>query len=508
MARTKTDQHHWTSGRRRRRVIASVCVCGVAVGAFFVDPANLIDDPETAVEGTTRDTATVTVASLGEEFSADGELDYADRITLYYNDGTTSTGTSQAEDGGSRSTLPSDATAVGGLDGTTEGIVFTPLVTDTATCPEPPIDTTTTTSIIPPTTIDCGEPAPPRTTVPTPTTTTPQATTSTAVAPATTAPTPTTEAAPPVASSTPGQPTGPITRGLPTGRDGGGPSSGAVTTGGDVEVQPSLVVNEIAKVDDHYANGDVLWRVNDEPTVVLLGDLPAYRRLEEGDEGPDVAQLKSNLVELGYDPDGFVTIDDTYTGATSAMVERWQNDLGIDDTGEVALDRVVFVPHTGRISSVAVAIGDAVSGGTSMLTVSSRTRQVEFPLAATDRHSLSPGDIVTVRLPDRATFEAKVTGLVDRSDGTSTVSATPTWRVDYPVDVVPVSIDWSVGGGAESTVVPATAILRTDTRNYFVEVVANDGISTMLVEVTVGDTSGGLVTVTGDLTEGDTVISP
>ena len=46
--------------------------------------------------------------------------------------------------------------------------------------------------------------------------------------------------------------------------------------------------------------GDVLYRVDDKPVLLLCGATPAYRSLSEGESGPDVEQLNANLVHLGY----------------------------------------------------------------------------------------------------------------------------------------------------------------------------------------------------------------
>ena len=46
--------------------------------------------------------------------------------------------------------------------------------------------------------------------------------------------------------------------------------------------------------------GDVLYRVDDNPVLLLCGSTPAYRSLSKGDSGPDVAELNANLVNLGY----------------------------------------------------------------------------------------------------------------------------------------------------------------------------------------------------------------
>ena len=56
------------------------------------------------------------------------------------------------------------------------------------------------------------------------------------------------------------------------------------------------------------ARGGTLFRVNNLPVVLMYGTVPAYRTLKEGvSDGPDVAQLNRNLIDLGYDPDGAIT---------------------------------------------------------------------------------------------------------------------------------------------------------------------------------------------------------
>lgn len=90
--------------------------------------------------------------------------------------------------------------------------------------------------------------------------------------------------------------------------------------------------------------GDTLMTVGSDPVVILYSELPFWRNLSEGAEGPDVEQLETNLVALGYDPDATVTIDDQYTFNTALMVERWQEDIGAEVDGIFTMADVVVVP--------------------------------------------------------------------------------------------------------------------------------------------------------------------
>ena len=50
---------------------------------------------------------------------------------------------------------------------------------------------------------------------------------------------------------------------------------------------------------DKVECGDVLYRVDDDPVLLLCGTVPAYRDLAIGDKGNDVRQLNRNLHEPG-----------------------------------------------------------------------------------------------------------------------------------------------------------------------------------------------------------------
>lgn len=115
--------------------------------------------------------------------------------------------------------------------------------------------------------------------------------------------------------------------------------------------------------------GAVIARVDEVPIVVLLGDIPMYRSLSRGDEGDDVRQLEEALVRLGHDPDGDVTVDGEFTYATEAMVESWQEDLGVDETGVVSPTDLVFAPLPAQVVVLGVDVGGSVSGTSPLMTV-------------------------------------------------------------------------------------------------------------------------------------------
>ncbi len=135
----------------------------------------------------------------------------------------------------------------------------------------------------------------------------------------------------------------------------------------------SGVVTDVVASGETLEQGDVLYYVNGEPVVVMYGDVPAYRTLRDLSEnmtGADVQQLEEALVALGYDPDLLASVDDEFTDYTETMVERWQEDLGVEETGQVAFGDVIFIPEASEIVSVHVAVGDSVNAGQPVVTIS------------------------------------------------------------------------------------------------------------------------------------------
>lgn len=135
----------------------------------------------------------------------------------------------------------------------------------------------------------------------------------------------------------------------------------------------SGVVTEVVAAGDTLSQGDVLYRVNGEPVVVMFGDVPAYRTLRDLSDnmtGEDVLQLETALVALGYDPDELAAVDEEFTDYTATMVERWQEDLGVEEDGIVQLGDVIFITGEAEVLAVSVEVGQSVGPGQPIVTVS------------------------------------------------------------------------------------------------------------------------------------------
>ncbi|MGI9598699.1 MAG: hypothetical protein ACR2QK_21220 [Acidimicrobiales bacterium] len=270
----------------------------------------------------------------------------------------------------------------------------------------------------------------------------------------------------------------------------------------------------IVDPEQELAPGDVLYERDQQPVVLLAGDVPAWRTMGVDDVGTDVAQLEANLLALGYGDESEFTDDDTFTSTTAVIVERWQADLGVEQTGTVALGDVVFSgivsgPTGGRVGSVAASVGDSTVGST-LLVLSTADRELVFTVGAESIGYISEGTVVSGRLPDRSSVEATVVDITPIGNGQSRVTAriVAADSVELPLgDAIPVTVSWTEVLSAEAVTVPAGAVIRLDRGGYAVEVVS-DRAGTELVAVEVGAHFGTDVEILAGIEPDTTVIAP
>ncbi|QJW35529.1 efflux RND transporter periplasmic adaptor subunit [Cellulosimicrobium protaetiae] len=265
--------------------------------------------------------------------------------------------------------------------------------------------------------------------------------------------------------------------------------------------------------------GEQLYRVDEVPTVLLLGDLPAYRTLQEGVSGPDVRQLEENLAALGRT--GF-DVDDRFTSATAVAVRAWQADLGVARTGVVEPGVVHYAPDAVLVADLVAEVGDDAAGD--LVVVAGQERVVTVDLDPRDARFAVAGATVSVTLPDGSVLPATVArvetvvvpgppGVAGEEDGTTVLRATVT--PDDPAalagDDAPVASTARVAFAADRRddvlTVPVAALLALAEGGYAVERVDDGG--TALVAVETGLFADGRVEVSGaGLAAGDRVVVP
>ncbi len=274
-------------------------------------------------------------------------------------------------------------------------------------------------------------------------------------------------------------------------------------------------VTAVAAEGSVVSEGDTLIEINEEPVVVLLGDLPMYRTLTAGVKGNDVLQLEETLVALGFgDIDGFVA-DGDYNGETALAVAAWQASLGQSPDGVVNLGDVYYTPTPLRIGQNLVSVGDVVGAGTPIVTTSVSDTFVTVELSTDDQDLVAVGDAVIVELPDGSTEPAVVTeiGSVVLANQQGGTYFEMTVTLDDPtaaqgLDEAPVDVQVTGDRADGVLAVPVTALLALAEGGYAVEVVQSDG-SVVLVAVEPGLFADGFVEVTSSgLRAGMEVIVP
>lgn len=150
--------------------------------------------------------------------------------------------------------------------------------------------------------------------------------------------------------------------------------------------------------------GQQLYEVDGRPVVLFYGARPEWRALALGaPDGQDVAQLKQNLIALGYG--AYVTVNDHFDNATYWAVRRWQTALGVTVTGTVGVADVVYAPGAIRVDTLSVALGDRAQPG-ALLTATGTAPIVNLSVPVAQLYLAKVGESVMVTLPDGVTTVA------------------------------------------------------------------------------------------------------
>jgi hypothetical protein len=326
---------------------------------------------------------------------------------------------------------------------------------------------------------------------------------------------------------------------------------GTLTYQAGPDGSPYSVINQsqgtytkLPEIGQVISRGQVLYRVNDSPVVLLYGSTPAYRTLSAGATGADVAELNANLITLGYATSSQLSPTSASFGwATTTALEKLQAHLEVTQNGTLALGQAVFEPTAVRVTSQSAQLGGSTQAGQTVMQGSSTTRQVQVALDASQQTDVAVGDKLTVTLPNNQTTPGVVSsvgtvatclsnsgssgsstssatpGTDTCSSGSSGSSTTPTITVDVtpsdPADTgtwdqAPVQVTITTARVPSALVVPVTALMALSGGGYAVEVV-DPGGTNHLVPVSLGlfDDADGLLQVTGSgLAAGQKVVVP
>lgn len=282
------------------------------------------------------------------------------------------------------------------------------------------------------------------------------------------------------------------------------------------------VVTTVAAVGTTVSAGQALFSIDLQPTVLLTGDVPAFRQLDvDSSGGADVRQLEQALVDLGFG--GGITVDEDFTSATATAVKAWEKALGRPEPdGVVPLGDVAFAPGPVRISEITASVGTQVKSEAAVVQATPTTKVVTMDLGADAANRLELGAAVGLELADGRTTTGRIAAIATAATpaatgggpgGGPTVAVTVAFDDPAAADgmdsgTVDVTIERSRVDGA--TAVPVTALLALAEGGYAVEVVDNAAVDgTRLVGVTVGTYADGFVEVEGDgISPGTAVVVP
>ena len=303
---------------------------------------------------------------------------------------------------------------------------------------------------------------------------------------------------------------------------------GTLTYQAQVDGSPYAVINHARGTytglpggGARVACGGVLYRVNDNPVVLLCGSTPAYRSLSQGASGADVAELNANLVHLGYATRAQIDPSSRRFGsATRSALERLQSRLGEARTGALKLSQAVFLPQAVRIAGVTGELGGSAQPGARVMSATADTLEVQVNLAPAQQGEVRKGDRARITLPSNKVVTGKVMRLgrvaqIPAGQDAKAGATSPAYiSLDHPqqarrLDQAPVQVAITTRGVENALSVPVTAIVGTSGGGFAVELVRADR-QRELVPVTLGlfDTAGGRVQVEGDLQPGDAVVVP
>jgi hypothetical protein len=323
--------------------------------------------------------------------------------------------------------------------------------------------------------------------------------------------------------------------------------SGTLGYAGDYKVvnQAHGTVTALPASGQVVNQGEVLYRADGNPVVLLYGSTPAYRDLAAGPSasdvsGPDVQQLNADLVALGYaSSDELDPSSDQFGWRTKQAVENLQAALGVDQTGMLGLGQVVFLPSALRVTELSATLGEPAQTGATILTGTSTTRVVSVALDPGQQSHVKVGDAVTVTLPDRKTTPGTVSSVgtvastpsdsssggggngsdSNSGGGGNGSDSNPTIEVEITLndptsagtlDQAPVLVSITTATVDSALVVPVTALVALSSGGYALEAV-DPGGAHRLLPVTLGlfDDAKGLVQVNGSgVNPGQQVVVP
>ncbi len=280
-----------------------------------------------------------------------------------------------------------------------------------------------------------------------------------------------------------------------------------------VDLPAGLAEGVLTSVDvthgELVGSGTVLYTVDLRPVVLVDGEVPMFRDLLLGSQGPDVAQLRAYLQSVGHLRSSRSST--TFDATTRQAVKRWQRSLGVDPDGLVRAGDVIFSPGLPvRVSTGGASPGDLTGPGVAVVGAIASVPSFTVTLAA-DQAAVVPTDgPVTVSGAGHAW--AGLIGSAEQVESTLVLTLAgadggPVCGAECDTMTPPASggasvfqADFTIVPETVGPVVPVAAIGRTGTGDHVVTLTAG-----RQVRVVVLASADGMAVVEG-LQVGDEVV--
>lgn len=287
----------------------------------------------------------------------------------------------------------------------------------------------------------------------------------------------------------PGPPTGSTMSGARGALPPSAPAWQAAAPSGTAATARTLTA--LAATGTAVVDGTVLYAVDGEPVMAVVGSFAPWRALSRGvDDGQDVRDLEEALVAAGHGAD--LAVDEQFTATTAARVEDWERALGRSDPdGRVEVGDLVAVPADHTVLEHDAVAGAGVVPGSRLLRLGGSAQSVALEVGADRAAAWPQGATVTLRWSDGTTSAATVSGR----------------GRDVVDDAVEVTVEVGVSG--RDTGAPVTAVLAVDGAPTVLSVPVAAVVATLsgapavqledgeLVVVELGTVAGGWVEVRG-----------
>ncbi len=260
-------------------------------------------------------------------------------------------------------------------------------------------------------------------------------------------------------------------------------------------------VTELPSVGTVVDQGQVLYRIDNEPVVLLYGTVPLYRAFGPGmTAGPDVVQLEQDLLRLGYGQAYGLVANGDFNFSDEQAVRAFNEAEGLPSGDQLALGTVLFEPGPIVVTVDSVGLGASVAAGGAVVSLEMDTPQVTVQMASSQASDITEGTpaMVTISSPSEI-LHGKVTSVAPTTGANVTLTVS---LDDSPASLAlaqrSVFVQFDVQTLTNVYIVPISALVATIGGQYALQEALGAGRST-LIAVSVGalDNIDGLAQVSG-----------